>query len=601
MRSDELHENIDVLEDEKASLEASFQEIRERVLSGKHLSETDYERLSDLKDEAEYLEEDIEHHLFRCSDECDPSEIAGEKARLDQLKINTKQLSESISKQLNETESAVTAQKVKKKEKAKKARHFVANQSGRIIKIGWRAGKDAFSKIDPLNKPVNKNDVSDHGVESLRLARSAYKTGKKTIKTTKSTIQTTEKSIKLAGNTVKTTYRTTKNTAVTTYRAVKATAIFIKDAVIALITVASSPVFWIVAAIAVVVVLIYSAVAMLLGGAADYEEQMRQAANDPVALADNVPEDIEDAVEYYRIACENHKTDFCDMINGYYFNIDDRKNSDLVYMKRNNPPAEWQKSYPTDAKKEQLRNAWDVSVIEPEALAIVYVLLERAENEANGTDMDIYPIEYTQEAFDDLLDKCCVVTEEVHERQECPGLDCSEEYDESPNPAYTTAYNAYIREVNAYNSFAADVAPKSAEYRYRIETQNATSDPNARAAMQSWVDAARNELTTAFRSWEAGYESTGWAIDEYMDINCQAWLGGFVENAWAVLQATDEVIRTPHPACAHEHDLHSVGLNIFNAEETMSLYHFTEAETQWAENLTQTYTAYFLYLEEGGG
>lgn len=469
------------------------------------------------------------------------------------------------------------------------------------LRTGKQAVKSAINKANPIAKPVNKNDVADHGVESLRMANTAYKTGKRTIKTAKTTIQTTEKSIKLAENTAKTTYRTTKRTVVTTYRVVKATAIFIKDAVIALFTVASSPVFWIVAAIAVVIVLTYSAAGLLLGGASDYEEQMRQAANDPVALADNIPEDIEDAVGYFRTACENHKNAFCEMINGYYFNIDDRKHSDLVYMKRNNPPTEWTKTYATDGKKEQLCAAWDVAVIEPEALAIVYVLLERAENEANGTDMELYPIEYTQEAFDSLLDECCAVTEDVYERQECLTLDCSEEYDEAPNPAYTTAYNNYIYEVNRYNSFFADVAPKSEEYRYRLETQNATSDSNARAAMQSWVEAAYTALSNAFRAWENDYEHTGWAVNEYMDINCLAWLGGFVESAQTILNETPETIQTPRPVCAHEHDLHSVGLNIFNAEETMNRLHFTEAEMQWAENLTQTYTAYFLYLEEGGG
>lgn len=270
-------------------------------------------------------------------------------------------------------------------------------------------------------------------------------------------------------------------------------------------------------------------------------------------------------------------------------------------MRRNNPPAEFQKSYATDGKKTQLCEAWDVRIIAPEALAIVYVLLERAENEANGTEMDLYPIEYTQEAFDDLLDMCCEITEDVYERQECLTLDCSEEYDETPNPQYSIAYDAYIREVNAYNSFDANVSPYSVALRHRIEEYNSTDNGAARAALQQAVNAARDALTTAFRNWEADYGYTGWAIDEYMDINCMAWLGDFVESAYATLQSTPETIRTPRPVCEHLHDLHSLGLNLFNAEETMARYSFTDAELQWAENLTQTYSAYFQYLEEEGG
>lgn len=489
-----------------------------------------------------------------------------------------------------------------------------------VVKTGWKTGKtvvgtgvsfgkrtvrkslkQTVSKVNPINKRVNKADVADHGVESLRMANYVYKTGKKTIQTTKTTIQTTEKTIKLAENTAKTTYRTTKSTVVTTYRVTKAVVVFIKNAVIVLITAASSPVFWILAAIAVVMIVLISAGVALLGGAADFTEQMRQLANDPVALTDDIPEDIEDAVEYFRIACENQKTEFHNMVNGYYYDRNNLRESDLVYMRRNNPPAEFQKSYATDHKKEQIRNAWNVSVIEPEALAIVYVLLERAENEASGTEMELYPIEYTQEAFDDLLDTCCAVTEDVYERQECLTLDCSEEFDEQPNPQKEEKFQAYQTAVNKYNSFYSSVSPLSAEYRRRLEIQNAAPDPAARSAMQSWVDAALTELTTAFRSWESNYGYTGWEINEYMDINCQAWLGTFVETAQSEWQNTPDTIRTPRPVCAHEHHLHSVGLNIFNAAETMNRYHFTEAEILWAESLTQTYSAYFQYLEEGGG
>lgn len=119
--------------------------------------------------------------------------------------------------------------------------------------------------------------------------------------------------------------------------------------------------------------------------------------------------------------------------------------------------------------------------------------------------------------------------------------------------------------------------------------------------MADWVNGAYAMLVQAFQNWESVFGVTGWEINEYMDINCMAWLGGFVEEAQATMENTPETIQTPRPICEHEHDLHSIGLNIYNAEESMSRLHFTEEETQWAYNLTQTYAAYFLYLEEEGG
>ena len=489
-----------------------------------------------------------------------------------------------------------------------------------VVKTGWKTGstitrtsatvgakfgkktvKQIINKANPLNKAVNKGVVSDHGVESLRMANSAYKTGKKTIKTAKTSIQTTQKSIKLAGDTAKKSYRTVKRTVVTTYKVAKTIVVGVKKAAIALITLASYPAFWIVAAILVVIVLMINAIATLLGGAATIEEQEREAATDPVALDENIPQDIQDALEYFRIACENQKTEYCNLINGLYYDTNNIRESNLVYEVRNNPPITYETSLATSARKATLCNAWNVSLNEPEALAIVYVLLERAENEANGTELELYPVEYSQEAFDNLLDMCCVHTDTVYHGQECPQKNCSVHHDEQPNPAYTVAYNAYVREVNAYNSFLGNVAPKSTEYRRRLEVQNNASDPAARSAMQSWVDQAKNELTSAFRAWEAGYEYTGWKVNEYMDINCQAWLGASVEAAQATMESTPQTTQREYRTCDHVHDLHSIGLNLFNADQTMNLYNFTEAERQWADNLTQTYTAYFAYLEEEGG
>lgn len=601
LTSAEMRENVDVLENEHKAIQDALTTLQQRLQFGR-ASEEDVEALNILSDSLTELQEDIDHHLDRCRDECNPSDIIDEQERLERLRRRTKLTEADIDQQLEQSEKLDIGKKKSVLSKVGRSAGKLALKAGKKAgRTGWRLGKRAFNKANPINKRVNNGSTSDHGVESLRLANSVYKTGKKTIQTTKQTVQTTKKTIKLAESTAKTTYQTTKKTAVTTYRVTKAIAVFVKDTVIALVTLASFPLFWIIAAIILVIVLIISAIGTLMGGAAAIEEQNREAATDPVAL-DNVPEDIQDALEFFRIACENQKTEYCDMINGFYYDINNLRESDLVYEVRNNPATIFDKSLATPGRKATLCNAWNIVLNEPEALAIVYVLLERAENEANGTTLDIYEIEYTQEAFDDLLDVCCVHTDTTFSGQECPDRNCSLHHDEQPNPAYTEAYNAYVREVNRYNDFLANVSPWSAEYRSRLETQSAESNSMAREAMQSWVDAAKAMLQQAFNNWESVFGRTGWEVNQYMDINCQAWLGGFVEAAQTTMDETPQTIRTPYYTCDHQHDLHSVGLNFFNADETMTLYSFSAEERQWAENLTQTYTAYFAYLEaEGGG
>lgn len=599
LTTEEMRGYVDILENEHQEIEASFSALQQRLQFGNGISETDLESLNELQDSLAQLQDNIDHHIERCRIEGDPGEIYIEKDRLDRLRHKSNLTGIKINKQLESSEKRGVS---KPKSKLSRTGKVTVKVAKKAIKSGWKVGKRAFNQVNPINKSVNRNATSDHGVESLRMANSIYKTGKKAIKTTKTTVKTTNKSIKLAESTAKRSYRTVKQTAIITYKVVKTTASVVKKAVIALATLASFPLFWIILAILVVVVLMINAVAVLLGGAASVQEQEREAATDPVALDENIPEDIQDALEYFRIATENQKTEYTDMINGYAYDTDNLRESDLVYEVRNNPPATYEKSLATPGRKSTLCNAWRVGLNEPEALAIVYVLLERAENEANGTELELYPIEYTQEAFDGLLDMCCVYTDTVFPGQECPDRNCSLHHEAQPNPAYATALNAYNREVNAYNSFFDGVAPKSAEYRRRLEAQNNAPNPAAQSAMQEWVDQAKNELTTAFRSWEAGYEYTGWEINAYMDINCLAWLGASVEAAQRTLESTPQTTQTDYYTCDHVHDLHSVGLNIFNADETMNRYSFSEAERQWAENLTQTYTAYFAYLEaEGGG
>ena len=601
LTSDEMRGYVDTLESEHQTIQDALTSLQQRLQFGR-ASEEDLEALNDLSDSLTELQEDIDHHLERCRDECNPDDILDEQVRLVRLRKSTELTGTDIDQQLEQSEKlGVGKKKSVHSRTGRSAGKLTLKVSKKAGRTGWRVGKSAFNKANPINKRVNKGSISDHGVESLRLANSVYKAGKKTIKTTKQTVQTTKKSIKLAENTAKTSYRTTKRAVVTTYRVTKAVVIVVKDVVIALVTLASFPLFWIIAAILLVIVLIISAFGTLMGGAATIEEQNREAATDPVALGEDVPEDIQDALEYFRIACENRKTEYCDMINGYYYDINNLRESDLVYGVRNNPATIYDQSLATPGRKATLCNAWDIILNEPEALAIVYVLLERAENEANGTTLDIYEIEYTQEAFDDLLDVCCVHTDTVFSGQECPGRNCSHHHDEQPNPAYETAQANYTEAVTRRDDWNVNVMPWSEAYANALATYYNTP-PAGRSFVQQQVDNAYAMLVQAVNNWSYVYDVWGLDINEYLGDSMLNQLNTNVQNALNTLNNTEPTTSTDYYTCDHQHDLHSVGLNFFNADETMTLYSFSAEERQWAENLTQTYTAYFTYLEaEGGG
>ena len=56
--------------------------------------------------------------------------------------------------------------------------------------------KNTLSKANPFDKKINKNDVSDTGTETVRLAYRSIKTVKNSVKTTQRNIKTVAEKIK---------------------------------------------------------------------------------------------------------------------------------------------------------------------------------------------------------------------------------------------------------------------------------------------------------------------------------------------------------------------------------------------------------------------
>ena len=447
-----------------------------------------------------------------------------------------------------------------------------------------RTARDMLRRANPFEKNINKNDTADHGIESLRLA---YRTGKKTVNTAKTTVQTAKsaaKTVKATGKVVKKAPRVIANTAKRTANvAVKAARITANIAVhiaAALI----NPITWVILFFAVVIYVILSIVVIIMGGASTQNATQAISYTQQVNIDDA---DMDDAREYYRIACDRNKGNFSAVINGLYYSASDLRRSDLVYMERSEvgTVTQYTRGFAIPSWKTSLINAWLISVPEQEAIAIAYVYLQMQENNTHGTQQQIYQIEYTQDVFNMIVDAAVQWSDTTQPNQQCAQNNCSEHHDSHPNPAYTTAYQSYTDAITRRDDFNAMVLPKATAYRNLLTTYN-----NAPAAQRSAMEGALNnawaELSQAFYNWESVFGATGWALNEDIGINGSAWLQQFVDGAWTTVQNTPQTITTTYWTCDHEHTLHSIGLFTYDKESIMTALGFTDADKQW-ENLIE--------------
>lgn len=594
MTVQEMDEMIDVLREQRDAIEQSFAAIQRRIRLGERVTTHELESLSDLQIEAQQLREDVEHHIERCRDELNPDESRHEAQELNRLRSRTDRLENSIGHTLRQREQMMNNSRSRASLPAVLGRS-VGRTAKRAVRKTGKLGQKTFAKLNPLNQKVNYKDVSDHGVESLRLAHQTVKKTRNSIKTVRSTINTTKKTIRVAEKTAKTSYRIAKQTAIRTYRVTRAVVRATVFMVVHIGAVLISPIFWIVSGLGVVLYIIFAAVIVLLGGSGTAQRVQQQATISPVGLQGDIPQDVQDALSYYRIACAEQKREFSDHINGLYYDINNLKDSDLVYMVRNEPSLTWAKSLATNNKKMQIIDGWDVVLPEAEAIAIVYVLLEKQANAAAGTNMQIYPVTYEQSQFNDLLDVCAVYTDTTYNRQECPDRNCAQHYHEVANPAYQTAVNNYNRSVSKYNDWLDNVYPPFESYRRMLSVYN-SSPGIVQNAMLGALNASKQAARDAFNNWQSVFGSVTWEFNEDLGSNGLAWLGQFVDADRVTMNNTPQVIRTPYYTCDHQHTLHSIGLNFFDADAVMTVYGFTDTEREWEAGVAASYTAYLSTL-----
>lgn len=381
------------------------------------------------------------------------------------------------------------------------------------------AGKNAFEKADPFNRKINKNDVTDTGVESLRLGYTTVKKAKNTVKTAARGIKTVQSGVKTTANATKVIVKKVYRTAVNT---VKAAVFVTKTTVNVVIHVAAAltnPLVWIIIAAALFFFVIINGVIIILFGS---DLSTREAYMNAAGLGD-VSDAYNNGLALFQSAIDSRKAEYDALIDALYYNGADLTNSDLVYMVRTiyGEPVNsttYMTDLASDGYKGTLHNAWSFQLDPTDALAIAYVYLEMQQNADHGTEADIYDVTYTQEVFDEILNICVQFAEEVHGNYTCPNENCT-----------------------------------------TIQVDN-----------PEWQDACdrSNEAAVNYNAALAAGDQSG------MDY----WGAIYV----AATQRRDSLpSKIDQQVCEHQHDLHSIGLSFLTADDIMNALQFTDKDKEW--------------------
>ncbi len=446
---------------------------------------------------------------------------------------------------------------------------------GKPLNLAKNGTQTALSKANPFDKPINNNDVSDTGTESLKLGYSTAKKGKKAIKTVGKSIKTTTRTVKSTGKAAKTVGTAAKKTAVTTGRvivfAVKGTITVVKFtavAIAAVVAAITNPIVLLCIAIVIILILLAALVVLLVSGGAAATATNNQAYN-AVGLVD-IPGQYQNGLEFYDIAVSDQKAGFESIIDGIYYDYNHLSTSDLSYMRRklaDGTISTYERSFTPDTRKGGMKAAWFFTLDSSDVISIAYVYLEKEANAANGTENAIYEVTFTQDVFDIIIGKCVSYSDSVFNRQACPDRNCTEKIVVTENPDYAAALEANNAAADAYNDWA--------EVTNLLYENSQLENTIARDKHWEYV------VTPPLNNWIVTYNrypTTDNNGEDFLDV-----LGTEYEEANAILESTPETIETVTYVCNFEHDLHSIGLTFSSKDTVLNALGFTEAEKQWVE------------------
>lgn len=440
----------------------------------------------------------------------------------------------------------------------------------KIVKSPFQFGKDstksAINKANPLNKPINQNDVSNSGVESLKLAN-------KSIKSTKSVVKTAEKTIKTTNRTIKTTVRIAGTTAKTTYKAAVATV----NTTVKVVRVATTAATHIVATIMnpivliliLFILLIFVLYAILGATSGIAVTTLLGEQYTTVAGLKDYTNQYNSGIEFFNTAVDDNRNGFYAIIDNLYYDYNDLTYSDLIYMEKQSDRSQtiYEKSFATDEEKDILKSAWHMPLTDKETLAIAYVYLQRECNEENDTSLEVYSVTFNQEVIDMIVATSVSYTETLYANQECPGKVCTAVYYDNPDyqPAWDNANDSAV----AYNDWA-DIAEYISRYN-RIHdgaAQRAYWENNIQWRIDNWLLVFSSLINVTPYYTNDGYD--------FLD-----YLGYLYEYFNEILENTPEQI--VEEECVYEHTLHSVGLKMNSKEIVMNALGFIDEEKEWVD------------------
>lgn len=432
--------------------------------------------------------------------------------------------------------------------------------------------KEIEEKVNPLEQKVNTHETADSGTESLKLANQTLKTANKTVRTTKSAVKTTKNIVKNTPKAIKKTAKTTKEVAKATAKAAKVTfkvtvkvvEVTVKVAAKVITEIAaalSNPYVLLVLAIIIVVVLIIYGFVILFGGGDTNQKAMTQA----IGLG-NVEEQYDYGKDFYNTALENRKNELSDIMNNLDYDTEDREKSDLLYYKRFDPTQIiYEKDFPTDTRKQNIMNTWEHQFDDSEVIdfiAIAYVYLEKKKNDEQNTHLNIYEVEFTQEIFDELIEKCIKFVDTVNQNQECPNVDCTR--DKKAHTEWQKSDKLLNKCIDGYNEWVKEIQPYIDENGYDEE-------------WAKW---------RVYENWYSVYSEvfpeepmcdSSEVAEEY-----RKYCGDIYNELETKTKELEEIYKAS-TACYHEHELHSLGVSFFDEEQLMDALDFDETEKQWAE------------------
>ena len=421
--------------------------------------------------------------------------------------------------------------------------------------IAANTAKNAVSKANPFDKNIDKNDVSDTGAESMRLAYTSVKKGKNAIKTVKRSIKTTQRTIKTTGTVTGTViYRTTTFTV----KSAIVVSRFVGNIAIHIVASLMNPLVIFLAVMIVIFMMMALLVFMFLGVGVSASNSNKQAYSSAAGLV-NVSSQYQVGLEYLNTALENHQNNFNSLIDSLYFNYDDLTHSTLIYMERTDSSggqAIYEKSFATDERKNSVKSEWNIPLTEREFLAIAYVYLENEMNTSGNTEHGIYEVSYTQEVFDTIVAKCAVYSDSIYGGQICPDENCTRHVEYIDNPDYQTAVDRTNKSWAACEEWA-DIANSI------IEDDSIIADG---WRIDNWI---------SVYNISPYYSNNGW--DFYDNLYDR-----YIDN-WRIMVDTPEKIEKVTYICEYQHDLHSVGFIFFDKETVMNALGFDDISKQWVE------------------